>query len=630
MKKPTITIKNHLAEIHLITQRCIAILIIMLILIGLLVMRLAFLQLKEHDLYTTLSKKNWLGLVPLEPTRGLIYDRHGVLLAENIPVLSLDVIPYKVNNLSKTITEIAKIIPLSDTDIQQFHRELKQHRGFDEIPLKFHLSETEVARFAENQYRFPGVLVKAHLMRHYPMGPTFSHVLGYVGRINTEELEDIDQANYAASNYIGKLGIEKFYEDELHGTVGYEQAENDASGQPVRILNQINPGPGKNLYLTLDSQLQITAENAMKGLRGAIIVIKPTTGEILALVSEPEYDPNLFVEGISNHDFQQLQQSPDRPLYNRALRGLYPFASTIKPFMALEGLDSGIATPDFTVMDYGFYQLPNSAHVFRDWRHHGHGVVNITRAIIVSCDTFFYDLAHKMGIRRINDILTRFGFGDVTGIDIGEELPGLVASPDWKRQAKKLPWYEGDTVNSGIGQGFMQATPLQLATGVAAIANRGLRYVPHLLSAEQTPGHAKEIQPINQLDPVILKDPEYWEIVTNGMKGVFNSPEGTGRLHFGKLTGYTVAGKSGTAQLYTQTGHTAENDPQLYLPEKLRDHSLFVLYAPAEKPEIAIAVIVENSKQAGAVARQVLDYYFLGRQYVLKNHLGNENHAIHE
>jgi penicillin-binding protein 2 len=625
MKKRKIVIKNHLAEIKLIKQRCTAMLIIMLILVALLILRLGILQLTEHDLYTTLSKKNWLGLEPLEPTRGLIYDRNGVLLAENIPVLSLDIVPYKVNNLQQTLTNIAKIVPITDTDIFQFKRELKQHRGFDEIPLKYHLSEKDVARFAENQYHFPGVYIKAHLMRHYPLGAAFSHVLGYVARINSDDLKDIDATNYAASNYIGKLGIEKYYEDELHGTAGYEQAENDASGQPVRILNQINPVPGKNLYLTLDSQLQIAAENAMKGLRGAVIVIKPNTGEVLALVSEPEYDPNLFVEGISSRDFQQLQTSTDRPLYNRALRGLYPFASTIKPFLALEGLDSGVVSPDFTIFDPGWYQLPNSEHVFRDWRHHGHGTVNVSRAITVSCDTYFYDLAHKMGIKRINNMLHQFGFGELTGIDMGEELSGLLASPEWKRQIKQLPWYEGDTINAGIGQGFMQTTPLQLAVGIASIANRGQRFSPHLLLSEQEPGKPAEIQTPNQLKPIVLHDPEFWDVVINAMQKVFTSPEGTGGLHFGKNTSYTVAGKSGTAQLYTQTGHSAENDPQLYLPERLRDHSLFILYAPAEKPQIALAVIVENSKMAGSVARKILDYYFLGRQYVLRNDVYNNS-----
>ena len=355
-----IAIKNHIQEIRLITRRCIAVLIIMLLLIVFLIIRLGFLQLSQHDLYTTLSKKNWLDLVPLEPTRGLIYDRNGILLAENIPIFSLDIIPYKVKNLPQTLADISKIIPLSDTDLAQFQKALKQHRRFDEIPLKFHLSEVDVARFSENQYRFPGIFVKARLLRHYPMGETLSHAIGYVGRISTDELEDIDLTNYAATNYIGKLGIEKFYEDELHGTVGYEKVENDASGEPVRVLNQIKPVPGKNLYLTLDSRLQLAAEKALEGSRGAIVVIQPATGEVLAMVSEPNYDPNLFVEGISTHDFQLLQQSPDRPLYNRALRGLYPLASTIKPYMALEGLDSNVTTPTFTIFDPGWYQFPNN------------------------------------------------------------------------------------------------------------------------------------------------------------------------------------------------------------------------------------------------------------------------------
>ncbi|HLB57625.1 MAG TPA: penicillin-binding protein 2, partial [Gammaproteobacteria bacterium] len=387
---------------------------------------------------------------------------------------------------------------------------------------------------------------------------------------------------------------------------------NDASGEPVRVLNQIKPVPGKNLYLTLDSRLQLAAEKALQGSRGAIVAIQPSTGEILAMVSEPNYDPNLFVEGISTHDFQLLQQSPDRPLYNRALRGLYPLASTIKPYMALEGLDSNVTTPTFTIFDPGWYQLPNSEHVFHDWRHHGHGTVNVTKAIISSCDTYFYDLAHKMGIKRIDNILNRFGFGELTGIDIVEELPGLVASPEWKRRVKKTAWYEGDTINSGIGQGSMQATPLQLAASISTIANRGQRFQPHLLLAEQEPGKSLENQAHIPLDPVLLNNKHNWDIVIEAMQGVFTSPEGTGQLHFGKLEHYTVAGKSGTAQLYTQTIRAEENDSQLNLAEHLRDHSLFIIFAPADKPQIAIAVVVENSKLAGGVARKLLDYYFLG------------------
>lgn len=611
-----ITIKNHLQEIQLITQRCIAASILMLIMIMILLIRLLYLQVAQQDLYTTLSKKNWLDIAPLEPTRGLIFDRSGILLAENIPVFSLDIIPYKITNLTQTLAEISKIISLSDTEIAQFHKELKQHRRFDEIPLKLRLSEEEVAKFYENQFRYPGAVIKARLIRHYPLGGTFSHVLGYVGRINMEELGDIDARNYLATNYIGKLGIEKFYEDELHGTVGFEQAENDASGQPVRILNQTKPIPGKNLYLTLDSKLQIIAEQVLAGYRGAVVAIQPNTGQVLALVSVPAYDPNLFVAGISNLDYQILQKSPDLPLYNRALRGLYPFASPIKPFIALAALDSGITNTNYYISDPGWFQLPNVSRRFYDWKPHGHGNrINITQAIIGSCDTYFFELGHKMGIKRIDDILNRFGFGQLTGIDVDEELPGTVASPSWKRRAKGASWYEGDTLNSAIGQGFMQATPLQLAYGVATIANRGLRFIPHLLLSEQTPGHQTELQPPMTQPPVILENSENWSIVIDAMQGVTTAPHGTAAYRFGKSIPYTVAGKTGTGQVYSIKHRDIHGkaEKQESLPEHLRDHSLFVAFAPVDNPQIAIAVIVENNnKVAVSIARKLLDYYFTG------------------
>lgn len=608
-----ITIKNHIQEIQLTTRRCIVAFIFMLILICLLITRLIYLQVAEHDTYTTLSKKNWLDIVPIEPTRGLIYDRNGILLAENVPVFSLDVFPYKINNIPQMLAEISKIIPLSDTEIAQFHKELKQHRRFDEIPLKLRLTENEVAQFYENQYRFPGALIKARLIRYYPLGSTFSHVLGYVGRINIEELSDIDSRNYSATNYIGKLAIEKFYEDELHGTVGYEQAENDASGQPVRVLSRTKPLPGKNLYLTIDSNLQIAAEQALAGNRGTIVAIQPATGQILALVSEPTYDPNVFVEGISADDFEALQKSPDRPLYNRAIRGLYPMASNIKPFIAIGGLDSGIANPNFYISDPGWYQLPNVSHRFYDWKRRGHGRVNLAHAIASSCDTYFFDLGHKMGIKRIDDILTRFGFGQLTGIDVGEELPGVVASPSWKRRVKGAAWYEGDTINSAIGQGYMQTTPLQLASAVATIANRGERFAPHLLLSEQQSGRKAELQKSARLDPVILQSKDTWDFVIKAMQAVV-SPGGTA-ARFGTNLPYTVAGKTGTAQVYSikKRNKNDEAEAQENLAENLRDHSLFIAFAPIDNPQIAIAVLVENNnKLAVHVARRLLDYYFLG------------------
>ena len=613
-----VAIKDHQQEIQLINQRCITTLVIMIILILLLIARLTWLQLINHSHFTTLSQKNWLDLVPLEPTRGLIYDRNGVLLAENIPIYSLDIIPNKIVNMPKTLADIARIIPLSDDDIAQFHRELKEHRRFDEVTLKLSLSEDEVARFAENQYHLPGVQVKAHLIRHYPFVNSLSHVLGYVARINLDELKEIDATNYSASNYIGKLGIEKYYEDELHGTVGYEQAENDASGQALRVLNQIKPIPGKNLYLTIDSKLQAEVERALAGHRGAVVAIQPATGQILAMVSEPSYDPNLFVTGINNKDFQALQQSPDRPLYNRALRGLYPYGSTIKPFIAIGSLDLGVVTPEFSISDPGWYKLPTSSHIFHDHKRGGHGTVNLFRAIISSCDTYFFEVAHRLGIQRLDSILEKFGFGQLTGVDMDEELAGVLASPAWKRKAKGAAWYEGDTLNSGIGQGFMQVTALQLATGVTIIANHGKHFIPHFLLAEQEPGKAPEPQPPIHQNDVTLDNPTAWNTVINAMEGVITAPGGTG-YHFGKAP-YSVAAKTGTAQNHSIKNYNSniDHEDQSLLPEKLRDNSLFIAFAPIEKPQIAIAVIVENDSVAPQIARQVLDYYLLGPPLVLR------------
>lgn len=603
-----IPIKNHLEEIRLITHRVIASIIIIILLVCLLIFRLSYLQLLKHDLYTTLSKKNSLDLVPLEPTRGLIFDRNGVLLAENIPVFSLDIIPDKVSNMLQTLSQLAKIISLSDTEIAQFQKALKQHRRFDEIPLKLRLTENEVAKFSENQYRFPGVLVKARLIRHYPFGESFIHVLGYVGRINTQELDEIDPANYSASNYIGKLGIEKYYEDELHGTVGYEQVENDASGEPVRILNQIKTEAGHNLHLTLDSKLQLAIEKAMGKLRGAVVAIQPSTGQILAMVSQPTYDPNLFVAGISSNDFKSLQDSPDKPLYNRALRGLYPLGSTIKPYIALQALNTGVITPKYSINDPGWYKLENSKRLFRDSKHLGHGIVNVSRAITVSCDIFFYGLAYKMGIQSIDNILGQFGFGKLSGVDLEEELPGVVASPEWKKRVKGVSWYPGDTINSGIGQGNMQATPLQLASAVSTLSMRGKHFTPYLLMADQEPSKPLTIEPPHFISQIKI-DSRVWDTVIRAMQGVISADGGTA-YRFGKDASYTAAAKTGTAQLVKKRHYEEDHENQDDLPEYMRDHSLFIVFAPIENPKIALAIIIENHRGlAVGVARKILDYY---------------------
>lgn len=602
-----IPIKNHHQEVQLIFKRTMLALIIVFTLIIILIIRLAYLQIYKHDIYTTQSTNNRLDYIPIEPTRGLIYDRNGVLLAENIPVFSLDVIPYKAHNLNNMLASLKKIVSLTTSDIQQFQKQLKQHRRFDEIPLKLRLTEQEAAIFAENQYRFPGVIIKARLMRSYPHGASFGHVLGYVGRINAQELNEIDPINYSASHYIGKLGIEKYYEEELHGIVGYEKVEIDAGGKPIKTYNEINATPGKNIFLTIDSRLQFIAEKALQGHRGAVVAIDPATGQVLAMVSMPTYDPNIFVSGISQKDFSALQQSPDRPLYNRALRGLYMPASTIKPYLALGGLDDGITTPEFSLFDPGWFQPHPDSRLFHDWRRMGHGTVNLSKAIITSCDIYYYDLAYKMGIQRINAILSQFGFGEYTGIDLEDELAGVLASPDWKLKAKGIHWYEGDTIFSGIGHGYMQATMLQLASATATLATHGNRYMPYLLLGEQTPGKLLEEEESIPLDPVVAKDPHYWEIIINAMADSVNLREGTS-FKFGRNHNYTIAAKSGTAQV-TKRRNPDEEDKQEDLPEKLRDHHLFIAFAPIEKPKLALAVVTENSNTATETARLIFDYY---------------------
>lgn len=600
-------IKNHHHEIQLIAQRSMVGLIVLCCLIFLLLARLAYLQIYKQDMYVTLSTKNWLDLVPVEPTRGLIYDRNGILLAENIPVFSLDIIPVKVPDLQKTLTALRKIVSLSENDLSQFRKQLKQHRRFDEIPLKLRLTEEEVARFTENQYRFPGLIIKARLMRHYPHSNSFSHALGYVGRINSQELNEIDAINYSASHYIGKLGIEKYYEEELHGKVGYQEVENDASGKSVRVLKETKATPGKNIYLTIDSRLQFVAEKALAAKRGAVVAIQPETGQVLAVVSQPSYDPNIFVLGINQSDYKALQESENRPLFNRALRGLYPLASTIKPYLALQALNTGVTTSEYSIFDPGWFQLRNYSRRYHDSSKRGHGSVNLGNAIAFSCDIYFYEIALKLGIRRMGDILTQFGFGELTGIDLEEELPGTVASPEWKRKMKGVRWYEGDTVISGIGQGFMQATPLQLAAATATLANRGQRFMPYLLLGEQVSDKTYMPQAPIPLESVTLKDNQYWDIVINAMKEVVSSPRGTAR-RYGRQHTYTIAAKTGTAQVVSRR-NPDEEDNQALMPERFRDHHLFIAFAPVDQPKIALAIITENSNTAIEAARAIFDYY---------------------
>lgn len=606
-------IKNYRLETRLFKNRLLLATIVIFGLILILIFRLAYLQILQHNFYQKLSEQNQIELLPIEPNRGLIYDRNGNLLAENEPVFTLSIIPDSIADIDQTISELQKIINITPENLKLFHKNLVQHQKFDHIPLKLKLTETEVENFHINQYQFPGVTIDANMIRYYPFGNYTASVVGYVGRINADDLDNIDTANYSASNFIGKTGIEKFYEDELHGKVGYKQVEVDATGHVVKTLKNIQPEPGQNLYLTIDINLQKAAADAFGDQRGSVVAIDPSTGEVLALVSNPGYDPNLFAYGIDNKTFQSLLNSEDKPMFNRAIRGLFPLASNIKPFIALQLLNTGIANVNTSVYDPGWFKLPNSEHVYLDWVHTGHGTVNIHRAIMESCDTYFYNMAPKLGIDKIGQILTLFGFGKKTGIDINEEQQGIVASPQWKMQHTGKSWYPGDTVISIIGQGFMSTTPLQLAHAVAIIAKRGLGYQPHLVQKKVLANNTINIQKPIPENPVILKDKKYWETVINAMQDVIKNPQGTAHKHFGTGFPYTIAGKTGGAQLYhhkyNREGATPEDEAAI--PKRLRNHTLFIAFAPVNNPKIAISVVVENSNDAPKIARKILDYYLL-------------------
>ncbi|ANN95408.1 TPA: penicillin-binding protein 2 [Legionella pneumophila] len=601
--------KNYRAESQHQRFRLNLLIAILIILSLILILRLAFLQISEFKRYQTLSLKNQMSVIPIAPPRGVILDRNGVLLAENIPVYVLEITPERVKDMKQTLTKLRELIPsITDEDIDNFNKTRLQNRSFVPIPIKLKLSQEEVATFASNQYHFPGVSIKARLMRHYPLGEITAHALGYVGRINIQELKQVDSTNYRATNFIGKAGVEKYYEDILHGKVGYQMVETDVSGRTLRIINKVNPHSGAKLYLSIDARLQEAAYNALKDKRGAVVVINSRNGEVLTMVSSPSFDPNIFVSGVSKADYKVLSNALQRPLFNRAVRGVYPPASTIKPFVGLAGLDKGFITTTTEIYDPGKYKLPTSSHVYRDWKKTGHGVINFKRAITVSCDTFFYQLGNKMGISNIEDMLVKFGLGQLTHVDLHEEANGVIPSARWKRQTKGVSWYPGDTLISAIGQGFMLATPLQMANATASLSQHGQRFRPHLLikTVNSDTNETEEYKPFEEY-PVSLRDEANWDIVIDAMHSVLTSNEGTG-YRFGRNPPYPVAGKTGTAQVYS--GRQYEKAKYEDIPEHLRDNSLFIAFTPVEKPEIAIAVVVENDTIASTVARKVLDTYY--------------------
>jgi penicillin-binding protein 2 len=611
-------IKDVFRETRVFTSRSIVIGILMLVLISILMARLFFLQVFEYDRYSTLSKNNRISVVPRPPVRGLIFDRNGVLLAKNIPSYTLEVIPDQVPDMDSLLDEIGQLVKLSEYDLKLFRRDVKRHARFDTITLRSQLTDEEAARFAVNRYRFEGVELRARLERNYPMNESAAHVVGYVGRISTRDLGKIDKSLYRGINFLGKTGIESYYENILRGEIGFDQIETNAHGREVRTISSTPSVPGKNIYLTIDSKLQFIAEQALGDYRGAVVAIKPSTGEILAFASTPSYDPNAFVYGISTADYAALRDSLDTPLLNRALRGRYAPGSTIKPFMGMLGLKAGISSGKQTFCP-GYYTLNKGGHRFRCWKHSGHGAMDMHDAVVQSCDVYFYDLAHHLGIDEMHDSLSLFGFGSKTGIDLYGESAALMPSRQWKRGAKDLVWYPGETVIAGIGQGFVLTTPLQLASATSTLANNGQRMKPHLLLAEEDPLTAEK----KHNSPVVLSrdnwNSENLKEIKQAMLDVTDSARGTAR-RIGAGSPYKIAAKTGTAQVIgiKQNERYIESEVSI----RHRDHALFIAFAPVENPEIAVAVIAENGghggSTAGPIAKKVMDYYLLGKEPVKK------------
>ncbi|MCQ4257026.1 penicillin-binding protein 2 [Stutzerimonas stutzeri] len=612
----SIPLQDHEKDARLVRQRVIVGGLLVLLLIGALIARLYYLQVVQYEHHSTLSESNRVHVQPIPPNRGLIFDRTGKLIADNRPSFSLTVTRERAEDWRKTLDTVVEVLELSSEERALFEKRVLQgRRPFEPVPIMYELSEEQIARIAVDQFRLPGVEVAAQLVRHYPQGKHFAHSVGYVGRINEAEVKQLDPVNYSGTHHIGKTGIERFYEDDLHGQVGYEEVETNARGRVLRVLKRTDPIPGKDITLTLDLELQEAAEAALAGRRGAIVALQPSTGEVLAMVSQPSFDPNLFVTGISFKAYGELRDSIDQPLFNRVLRGLYPPGSTIKPMMAVAGLDTGVVTKNTRVFDPGFFQLPNVKHKYRNWNRGGDGWVDLELAIMRSNDTYFYEMAHKMGIDRMHDYMSRFGIGQRVSLDMFEETAGLMPSRDWKRARYRQAWYPGETVILGIGQGYMQTTPLQLAQATALMATRGKWIRPHL-AKDIEGGAASDPEPIPDIE---LRDPSYWDAAINGMEQVLHGARGTAKK-VGDSASYRIAGKSGTAQVVAiKQGERYDSGK---LAERHRDHALFVAFAPVHDPQIAVAVMVENGESgsgvAAPVAKQVMDAWLLDQEGKVK------------
>jgi penicillin-binding protein 2 len=608
-------LKDDFLENRLIRRRLIVSAGIVLTLIVVVIVRLYVLQIVDYEHFSTLSDSNRVRIRALPPARGLIYDRNGVVMANNLPAYRLEVIREQVEDMDDTLLRLKQYVDYTDQDLDRFQQSSTRRRSFESIPLRLNLNDEEVARLAVNLHKFTGVEINARLTRNYPNGAHAVHALGYVSRIDVDDLSQVDEISYAGTSHIGKLGLEKFYEDELHGTVGVQQVEVNAKGRTLRVLSETPPIPGKNLHLTIDSQLQRVAEQAFGDESGAVVAIDPNNGQILALVSMPIFDPNLFVYGISFDDYKGLRDSSSRPLFNRALSGQYPPGSTVKPFFGLAAIEAGTISKDKTVTCKGFYRLPDEERVFRDWKKEGHGEMNMKDAIIQSCDVYFYDLAYNLGIDKMSDLLAQFGFGQKTNVDSTGERNGILPSREWKLKTRGVHWFPGETLNTAIGQGDFLVTPLQLANATAALSIKGKRLRPHLVSAikDDNNGVLLETQPEITGQYPLIKELN-WKHIQDSMTDVVHGLRGTAyRISWGME--YKAAGKTGTSQVFG-IAQDDEYDEET-VPKNLRDHALFISYAPVENPRIAVAVIVENgghgSSTAAPIARRVMDAYLLGQ-----------------
>lgn len=614
MARKRTRLRNPEQEMRIFRGRAWVSLWICLGLIALLAGRMVWLQVVSYDRYQSLAQDNRVRIRPVPPTRGLIYDRNGVLLAENLPSYQLEVTPelIKRGQMDATLDAVNAIIEITQSERKGFKKALRRQRrgSYKGVPLKFRLSDEQVASFAVNRHQFPGVDIAARLNRNYPLSSQAVHTVGYVGRLDEKDLNRLDERNYQGTTHTGKAGIERYYEDVLHGTVGSEQVEVNVQGRVLRVLENEPPIPGKNIYLTIDSTVQRIAEQAFKGEAGALVAMDPRNGEVIALASMPTYDPNLFVNGISFNDYGKLRDGFYRPLFNRALTGQYPPGSTVKQFVGLAALELGLQSGSKKVQCPGYYQLPNDDHKYRCWKKEGHQHVNLDESITQSCDVYFYDMAHRMGIDRMHDYLQQFGFGERSSIDTLGEKPGLLPSSAWKKARRRQVWYPGETLISGIGQGYFLTTPIQLAVATSALAMDGVKVKPHLLKMAELGSQVDEVEV--ELVNVPVRKQSNWSYVQRAMRNVIHSSRGTAQS-IGWGSPYKIAGKTGTAQVFTVKQDEEYDD--LDVRKKLRDHALFVAWAPADQPQIVVAVVVENGGHGGSVAapiaKQVMDAYLL-------------------